>query len=1061
MGPACELTRAFEIRGGVRTDPDHCAVIVIRASARHPWSPRAALAMASAKLPVPFDRGTHRFIHQLHTAWAKNAPLSTYDKLRDQILADHDSTEARLVTLSFVAKVAYPEKIKCDEKWRQFSAIAEAVELNTKKRKRAQQNQTNKLRNLTLIAALWSADLVGHCGWTSAGQSQLNLIRACAIQYPNFNRDFLPRLNLVLLNRHREALLTGRAKNLYEAPLQPHRAFDLDIIQSVTTESCALTCWIESVDGTVPVDQYGTLLRDLRPDHFRLYLLRYDEYGILTARGEDGSRHHNSSSPANQTSSPASGLQYSTSESKEEANGRSVRASKSPGGMAFASVATTSMNEPYIPLPPSSCSSEHISQIQETPCGRNSSLLGHAAPRDDAVDDCITPGGFTPDHTVAGFETSGLIQPAQSSIDVLPETPGSNIDPTCVAYDTIHTLSSTLHHTEDSHQGHDLNDWTPHWSEFCNSTPQHFGTDDGRICGAGLTNQTRDGSQSSRSQSDLDSRLIMQSSTANTSQGSSSCHTPQSSTSSDFIENCNEVGYVAGSSTSDHNKVGCLAPNPRQKILDWQVQHDLTGNPRMGVDSEQNMGPDLQVFTQRLSCSHPQTLEDKLRARHHSLLARYLAEIEASSLEHSSSPEDLHRLDIRHQWLNSSTRWAKIATKKGGPLPYGSASSEVDAEVLYLTSNEFLQAADEGIIFTKPVVIKEQFLDSGLHTIESIIRSLQGLSSSSAVDVNTPSHEPTRSIALQEFIKHVNGDRQHEGINALNLRNFTKSHTPLFTMIPRFRLLETLVDRTQNVSTGKRVEAQVIDVASCISFNVLGLKGAFSGAHVDSLSGTWVRILEGIKLWMIVPPQEMDWSTFSTEGSLWEPRGRERLILLEQDDVLFLPPGANIVHAVHSPTDCLMEGGMIWDESNIVSILRTLHWIGRNQRSTNEAIAFQLPQIVQELTNLVHEHPDRFRGSFRHEEFLESFHQALNDLKSLGCPCLPQECGSGTCVCFLEQRRCTAWCSSHPQIDLNVYCMQEPCSDGERSPESPESPGSTEGTLSDEDYETDGDVDDL
>ncbi|KAK5111418.1 hypothetical protein LTR85_012148 [Meristemomyces frigidus] len=55
---------------------------------------------------------------------------------------------------------------------------------------------------------------------------------------------------------------------------------------------------------------------------------------------------------------------------------------------------------------------------------------------------------------------------------------------------------------------------------------------------------------------------------------------------------------------------------------------------------------------------------------------------------------------------------------------------------------------------------------------------------------------------------------------------------------------------------------------SCIAFNILGLKGAFSGAHMDALSGTWVRNLGRLKLWMIIPERLMSehWDEFSEAG---------------------------------------------------------------------------------------------------------------------------------------------------------------------------------------------------
>ena len=54
---------------------------------------------------------------------------------------------------------------------------------------------------------------------------------------------------------------------------------------------------------------------------------------------------------------------------------------------------------------------------------------------------------------------------------------------------------------------------------------------------------------------------------------------------------------------------------------------------------------------------------------------------------------------------------------------------------------------------------------------------------------------------------------------------------------------------------GKKTYLTPFDVGSCQSFEILGLRGAFSGAHMDALGGTWLRNLFGTKLWIIVPKQ--------------------------------------------------------------------------------------------------------------------------------------------------------------------------------------------------------------
>ncbi|KAK3615393.1 hypothetical protein LTR56_026618, partial [Elasticomyces elasticus] len=73
-----------------------------------------------------------------------------------------------------------------------------------------------------------------------------------------------------------------------------------------------------------------------------------------------------------------------------------------------------------------------------------------------------------------------------------------------------------------------------------------------------------------------------------------------------------------------------------------------------------------------------------------------------------------------------------------------------------------------------------------------------------------------------------------------------------------------------------------------------------------------------------------EWEAFKNEDGNWLPGGRERLIVLEEDDVLLIPPGLRVVHAVHSPVSCLMEGGILWDELSVLETLRSVAWTREN-----------------------------------------------------------------------------------------------------------------------------------
>ena len=69
------------------------------------------------------------------------------------------------------------------------------------------------------------------------------------------------------------------------------------------------------------------------------------------------------------------------------------------------------------------------------------------------------------------------------------------------------------------------------------------------------------------------------------------------------------------------------------------------------------------------------------------------------------------------------------------------------------------------------------------------------------------------------------------GLNVLNLRNLTRSHRLRFAMLPRFRLLDILVERA-GIDSRKRTLSFYVDVASCSEwFNICAAANAFSGGH--------------------------------------------------------------------------------------------------------------------------------------------------------------------------------------------------------------------------------------
>lgn len=223
------------------------------------------------------------------------------------------------------------------------------------------------------------------------------------------------------------------------------------------------------------------------------------------------------------------------------------------------------------------------------------------------------------------------------------------------------------------------------------------------------------------------------------------------------------------------------------------------------------------------------TMEGVLQTRHRDLLKSYATKL----LDEAGHGGASQHQKSRAQWFNRDTKWASVWTHSNGELPCGSAPSAGEAEVPYYASNDFIVAARQGQIFHKTIVIKEKFMDFGMHTIDGVASLLQDAPSNAVIDVRKLDDFQPAPISVDDFVVGIRTNRL-EGANVLNLRNLTKCHQPLFTMLFRFRLLQSVVGRAEGRTLGKRITSAPVDVASSTSFSTLGLAGAFFGPHVDN-----------------------------------------------------------------------------------------------------------------------------------------------------------------------------------------------------------------------------------
>lgn len=872
----------------------------------------------------PLREDIRTLAEQLYHAWSSNAPLVTLSRIRDEVLASRNRVDVQILTLSSVAKIACPEQSLADDSWASFFTLANACtgesdsgdeagagagsdgpgpgSRRKRKRKRTD-NVATRIRNLALLAALWSPQLIDYYGWSSAGNAQVNLMRLCALRWPRFVDDFCPRLNSILLHRHCEALKDSRVRGLNEAPLQPLRDFNITALETAAIDQARLEEWIHNSDGEIAVDDHGTLLNELRPNHFRIYLLQQDRYGMLVSR--------NVSSP--------------------------------PGS-------------PYTEASPSPSFS----------------------------------------HFAIDF--------ARSEIDDAPILNAMNISPhpslsdtTFASAENTSNASSRSTHTSRS----DLDQWnTPPPTTMISGRGEDMGPGEDRM---------RQSYRQSLTPLTLNPAVLT------LSRGEFSWEDAPPPEQHIFSEDSlGEQPMILGRKSKSMPDGNFIHPQKNISVLRAAIRSSPIVNSKKRT--ELTVGSPLVPHQGRL------TIEEVLHNKYRSTI---MAHVERISKKAESTDVSTQR-KLRATWLTKITKWASISTPDSPKYSKGRDQFDDEADIIYLTSDQLITAASRNEVFDKPILIKEFFSDSGMHTVEGLASQLNDTSPNATIDIMSLDCEEHEQISVQEFISCAGCDQQTGyGVKA-NLRNVTKAHRPLFTMLSRFRLLQSLFDRAQGGILGKRTRPFLTSVSGCINFNVLGTAGAFSGPQLNSLSGTWLRNLDGVKLLMMMPElemQEAEWKAFGKMGSSWAATTGSRLLVLEQDDVLLIPPGSKIVHAIYSLNDDVIEGGLFWDDLNVIGTLRAILWNGKHQIATNEGLAHLLPRIVDELGLLVKSQVDRFRGSLSKAEFLGIFDDIVSELKGLGCQC--GLCGClEKCSCRRLRRRCTSWCLAHENIAV-LDCYRE------------------------------------
>ncbi|KJZ72805.1 hypothetical protein HIM_07749 [Hirsutella minnesotensis 3608] len=348
-----------------------------------------------------------------------------------------------------------------------------------------------------------------------------------------------------------------------------------------------------------------------------------------------------------------------------------------------------------------------------------------------------------------------------------------------------------------------------------------------------------------------------------------------------------------------------------------------------------------------------------------------------------------------------------------------------DVDVFYTTENEISCLFDKDGTLQMPTVIKSGQMRRTGGDIDEFLGVLSDRFRNRKVDVqdfSTTDKLPVQ-MRVEEVIDKIRDSSSLSSgrlpINLLNLKCLGQaSHAPAFLNRRRFGLIPAINCRLEaelagEETAGKQNRATIIngrevDLAGSMTFSLFAERGSFTGFHVDNPDGTWVCSLWGRKVWIFASKSDQfDTSKFEAEGDEWIPES-VRITVLEPGDILIMPPGKIVPHAVLTLEDSHMVGGMFMDTHCILSSVEKLLWIVGHPMVTNEGIPLQLIRGWNHLRDLFLEMEPSSADRAKFDELSERVRKALS------CPCTGP-CGTKClkCKCALsasQDGKCTQWC---------------------------------------------------
>jgi hypothetical protein len=223
------------------------------------------------------------------------------------------------------------------------------------------------------------------------------------------------------------------------------------------------------------------------------------------------------------------------------------------------------------------------------------------------------------------------------------------------------------------------------------------------------------------------------------------------------------------------------------------------------------------------------------------------------------------------------------------------------------------------------------------------------------------------------------------------------------------------------------VMTKLIDLESCMHFQIFGQAGAISTWHMDAIGPyTYITLepnVEGqpaehvLKLWAYVRTDHLSEAErakikerFKQDNEGFKPNPEHiRILALVAGDTLIMPPGT--IHAPITITDCLFRGGMVMQKRQMWRSMREWRFCSENDRCTNENQPRQSRSILDFFKREVYADPAACGYGKKNGMGLADFESDWTRLSgaSMVCSC-KSGCKTKKCGCQLNTQRCGNMC---------------------------------------------------